>query len=218
MQCGPILGEETCWKTTNARISGKTRTSGLRLALLLQANCSIWSERETRERRMNHNLRFGVRFLVARQVGNDEADALTDEILARAVEAVKRHEVVTNEELLAKTRELTRAGLANRRNAVRSTPCGDRIPPSAAATTAMLAALRALPQRDRSALKKFYLDGWTVQQVCGAYGLAEAEFSQLRIKMRQAYSAAAQHSPANSPGNRSPLPEGAPAPRRAIRH
>ncbi|GEM_PF-3614878 len=139
---------------------------------------------------LRRHLGQGVRFLVSRQAGTDKADALTDEILTSAVAAVTSGEVATNEQLLAATRRLMADVIARSRRVSVSTTFGSCTGRSDTGTNALITALQALSSEHRTALRRFYLGGWSAERVCREHELTEHEFSRIRTRMRQVYDTA----------------------------
>jgi RNA polymerase sigma-70 factor (ECF subfamily) len=147
----------------------------------------------------------GVRFLLWRQLGQQDLDDHLHDIFLMVIQSIQRGELREPERLMGYIRTVVRrqtAGyienaVAARRRQVgidSAAPIRDRAPsPERSAIEAQnfavaLRVLQSLPERDREVLSRFYLHDQTPEQICAELGITETQFRLTKSRAKARYS------------------------------
>jgi RNA polymerase sigma-70 factor (ECF subfamily) len=147
----------------------------------------------------------GVRFLLWRQLGQQDLDDRLHDIFLMVVQSIQRGELREPERLMGYIRTVVRrqtAGYIERAVAARreqvgidsAAPLRDRAPnPERRAIEAQnfavaLRVLQSLPERDREVLSRFYLHDQMPEQICADLGITETQFRLIKSRAKARYS------------------------------
>jgi RNA polymerase sigma-70 factor (ECF subfamily) len=147
----------------------------------------------------------GVRFLLWRQLGQQDLDDRVHDIFLMVVQSIQRGEVREPERLMGYVRTVVRrqtagyieGAMSNRRRQVAidvTVPIRDRAPsPEHRAIEAQNSAvamrvLKSLPERDREVLSRFYLLEQTPAQICAELAITETQFRLIKSRAKSRYS------------------------------
>lgn len=124
--------------------------------------------------------RPGVRLLLKLNLSAVGLDRIVEETIAGAVDEIRRGWIREPGDLAAFVRTVIErlAPSSARRGASDHARARRR-------SSDLEAALRAFPPNEQIWLRRFYSEGWEAAQIITASGMSEAEFSELRRRLRQ---------------------------------
>jgi len=146
----------------------------------------------------------GVRFLLWRQLGQQDLDDRVHDIFLMVVQSIQRGELREPERLMGYVRTVVRRQAAGyiqgavtaRRKQVGldgGSPIRDRsMDPERRAieeqnTEVAMRVLKSLPHRDREVLVRFYLQEQTPEQICRDLGITETQFRLVKSRAKSRY-------------------------------
>jgi RNA polymerase sigma factor (sigma-70 family) len=146
----------------------------------------------------------GIRYLLWRQLGQQDLDDRVHDIFLMVVQAIQRGEVREPERLMGYVRTVVRRQTAGyiegamnaRRRQVGielTAPLRDRAPnPERRAieeqnSEVAMRVLRSLPERDREVLIRFYLHEQSADQICAALSMTETQFRLVKSRAKSRY-------------------------------
>jgi len=146
----------------------------------------------------------GIRFLLWRQLGQQDLDDRVHDIFLMVVQSIQRGEVREPERLMGYVRTIVRRQAAgyieDAMNARRKQICIDSAAPirDRALNPERLAieeqnsevamrVLRSLPERDREVLVRFYLKEQTPERICADLNLTETQFRLIKSRAKARY-------------------------------
>ena len=146
----------------------------------------------------------GIRFLLWRQLGQQDLDDRVHDIFLMVVQSIQRGELREPERLMGYVRTVVRRQAAGyiqgnvnaRRRQVEiddTTPVRDNAPSperlaiEAQNTAVAMRVLRSLPERDREVLARFYLREQTPEKICGDLGITETQFRLIKSRAKSRY-------------------------------
>jgi len=146
----------------------------------------------------------GIRFLLWRQLGQQDLDDRVHDIFLMVVQSIQRGEVREPERLMGYVRTIVRRQAAgyieDAMNARRkqigidsAAPIRDRaLNPEGLAieaqnSTVAMRVLRSLPERDREVLCRFYLEEQTPERICADLNLTETQFRLIKSRAKSRY-------------------------------
>lgn len=145
--------------------------------------------------RLVENLRPGIRLLLRRSIPVGQVEETTAAIISRTMDRVRDGEITSSDGLLRSVRQQ----IAEQQGSLPAklvSPQHQDLRGASTSTSPLVHALRQLPERDRSALASFYLDGVPAEEVCKQYGISADKFAKMKANLRDAHRSSLRHGPA----------------------
>jgi DNA-directed RNA polymerase specialized sigma24 family protein len=136
-----------------------------------------------------HELRVhferGIKYALARQIGTDRADDLTQDVLAKVIECIQNGAVELPESLPAFVQGVVRRTIASERNLLRTPAEPNPISREDVATAERV--LRSLASRDREILVRFYCQEQPEEKICREMGVTAREFRVIKSRAKDKF-------------------------------
>jgi DNA-directed RNA polymerase specialized sigma subunit len=126
----------------------------------------------------------GVAFLLARRLPPHVAETRAKEVLGAVEQAIQRGELADPDELVAFIRRAVKM-LIEDCQALRQPTLAPKQDPRK--VKLMTEILRRLPERERDAIRRFYVGEQSEQEICAAVRMSREQFRRLKARVRESF-------------------------------
>ncbi len=140
----------------------------------------------------------GIRFAVSREVDPTASiDGIVEEVLKMVIDDLHRGRLQDPQHLLAHVRSVLKSVVRRHCDVGSSGQRGTATAEQSKRRKSLAQALSSFSESDREALRRYYVNGRTREQVCQEMGLTEVAFNSIQDRVRSRFKGAAskhQHS------------------------